>query len=97
MSIAKKKKNPWCIILNEIVLTKFYVFRDSQVFFIDVPKLYIGILKNYMEKQCRTKYSGNLIAFAIVDRKNKYFPSGDFQRGAQLVFWSYFKNAVHIP
>ena len=50
-----------------------------------------------MEKQCRTKYSGNLIAFAIVDRKNKYFPSGDFQRGAQLVFWSYFKNAVHIP
>ena len=69
---------------------KFYVFRDSQVFFTDVPKLYIGILKNYMEKQCRAKYSGTLITFAIVDRKNKYFPSGDFQRGQKSCRWQQF-------
>lgn len=68
-----------------------------RYFFIGVPKLHIGILKNDIEKHFRAKYSGNLIVFAIVDRKSKYFPSGDFHRGAQLLLYSIFKNTIHVP
>jgi len=42
--------------MNEIILIlKLYVFRGSQLFFIDVQKLTYWDLKNYEEKQLRAK------------------------------------------